>query len=191
MQQKTRCAWAGDDPDYIRYHDFEWGIPLHDDKRLFEMLVLEGFQAGLSWITILKRRDNFRKAFAGFDWKKVAAFDEKKVNELLLDKCIIRNRLKIISAINNASKFMDVRKEFGTFDKYIWQFTSYSTIYPSKPPRVWNDLPTQTPESDAMSKDLKKRGFTFVGSVICYAYMQAIGMVNDHLEGCFCFCNCK
>lgn len=187
MRQKNRCSWAGDDPDYIRYHDQEWGIPVHDDRKLFEMLVLEGFQAGLSWITILKRRENFRRAFAGFDWEKVAAFKDKKIEELMLDSGIIRNRLKIISAVNNAKRFREVRAEFGTFDKYIWQFTNYKALFPPKPPKTWKDLPARTPESDQMSRDLKKRGFTFVGSVICYAFMQATGMVNDHLEGCFRF----
>ena len=187
MHEIQRCSWAGDDPVYCRYHDNEWGIALHDETRLFEMLVLEGFQAGLSWLTILKRREAFRQAFAHWDWKKVASWGTDDIKRLLADKKIIRNRLKIESAINNANRFIAIRKEFGSFDHYIWKFTDYTTLYPSTPPRSWADLPTHTPQSDAMSKDLKKRGFTFAGSVICYAFMQAIGMVNDHMEYCYKF----
>jgi DNA-3-methyladenine glycosylase I len=179
--------WAGNDPVYINYHDNEWGIPLHDDKKLFEMLILEGFQAGLSWITILKKRENFRKAFANWDAKKIAAFTTDDINRLLSDEGIIRNRLKIVSAIKSAACFLAVKKEFGSFDKYIWQFTNYKTLYLPTPPATWGDLPTKTTESDMMSKDLKKRGFNFVGSTICYAFMQATGMVDDHMVGCFKF----
>ena len=185
MQEIIRCSWTGTDPDYCRYHDKEWGVELHDDKRLFEMLVLEGFQAGLSWITILKRRGNFRTAFASWDWEKVAQFNSDDEKRLMLDKGIIRNRLKIRAAINNASSFMKIRKEFGSFDKYIWSFTDYKTIIPSPVPQTWADIPARTPLSDTISKDLKGRGFTFVGSVICYAYMQTIGIVNDHMKSCF------
>ncbi|MBD3343934.1 MAG: DNA-3-methyladenine glycosylase I [Chitinivibrionales bacterium] len=181
----NRCSWAGDDPVYIDYHDNEWGIPVHDDKKLFEMLILEGFQAGLSWITILKRRENFRTAFDNWDWNKIARYDTKDFDRLMNDAGIIRNRLKIKSAINNAQRFIEVRKEFGTFDRYMWQFTNYTTSRPPKPWKSWEEIPARTKESDAMSKDLKKRGFTFVGSIICYAHMQAVGMVDDHIESCF------
>jgi DNA-3-methyladenine glycosylase I len=184
-KQPVRCSWAGTDPVYLDYHDNEWGIPVHDDKRLFEMLILEGFQAGLSWITILKRRENFRRAFDNWDWDKIAGYDDRKIALLLADKSIIRNRLKIRSAVNNAKRFMDVRKEFGTFGKYMWQFTGNTTIVPKSPYKTWKEIPARTPLSDAMSADLKKRGFTFVGSIICYSHMQACGMVNDHVAGCF------
>jgi len=180
-----RCSWAGTDPDYIAYHDNEWGVPVHDDRKLFEMLILEGFQAGLSWLTILKRREHFRKAFSNWDWGKIARYDDKDVQRLLSDRGIIRNRLKIRAAITNARAFIEVRREFGTFDKYMWQFTGNKTLRPEKPPRDWESIPCRTRESDTMSKDLKKRGFSFVGSVICYAHMQAVGMVDDHIEGCF------
>jgi DNA-3-methyladenine glycosylase I len=168
---------------YESYHDTEWGVPVHDDRRLFEFLILEGAQAGLSWITILRKRDNYRSAFDDFDPKKVARYDVRKVKKLLADEGIVRNRLKIESSIGNARAFLEVQKEFGTFDKYVWQFVNHA-------PRVnkWKamrDVPARTPESDAMSKDLRKRGFRFVGSTICYAFMQATGMVNDHLVGCF------
>jgi DNA-3-methyladenine glycosylase I len=170
---------------YRDYHDNEWGVAEHDDKKLFEMLILEGFQAGLSWITILKRRANFRKVFDNWDWDKIARYDKRKIAALLADKSIIRNRLKIVSAVNNAKRFIEVRKEFGTFDKYMWKFTGNRTIIPRRPYKTWKDIPARTPLSDEWSGDLKKRGFTFVGSVICYSHMQACGMVNDHLEGCF------
>ena len=183
----SRCGWANTDPVYIAYHDNEWGEPVHDDRKLFEMLILEGAQAGLSWITILKRRDNYKKAFANWDWKKVAKFTQADVERLMMDSGIIRNRLKIEGTIKNAILFEQVRNEFGSFHKYIWQFTDYKTIYPSKKLCRLEDIPATTPESDAMSKDLKKRGFKFVGSTICYAFMQAIGMVNDHIEGCYKF----
>jgi DNA-3-methyladenine glycosylase I len=180
---KQRCPWASSDPLYILYHDEEWGVPVHDDRKLFEMLTLEGVQAGLSWITILKKRENYRKAFDNFDAKKIARYDDKKVRQLLSNEGIVRNRLKIAAAIKNAQAFLAIQKEFGSFDKYIWQFVG------GKPKiNQWKSLqevPPKTPESDAMSKDLKLRGFKFVGSTICYAFMQATGMVNDHVEGCY------
>ncbi len=180
---KQRCQWAGNDPLYQKYHDEEWGVPLHNDQKLFEMLILEGAQAGLSWITILRKRENYRKAFSNFDAKKIAKYDSKKVEQLLLNEGIIRNRLKIASTIQNAKCFLEVQKEFGSFDKYIWQFTGGKTI--NNRWRTIKEIPTETKESDAMSKDLKKRGFKFVGSTICYAFMQAVGMVNDHTVDCF------
>jgi len=180
---KERCAWPGTDPLYIAYHDEEWGIPLHDDRRLFEMLLLEGAQAGLSWITILRKRENYRKAFDKFDPKKIARYDRKKIKSLLANKGIVRNRLKIAAAIQNAQAYLAVQKEFGSFDKYIWQFVGGRTKRNS-PTDLKKILPTSA-ESDAMSKDLKKRGFGFVGSTICYAFMQAVGMVDDHTANCF------
>jgi DNA-3-methyladenine glycosylase I len=177
-----RCAWAGTDPLYLKYHDEEWGVPLHDDRRLLEMLILEGAQAGLSWITILRKRPAYRKAFDNFDPKKVASYDAKKKRALLADAGIVRNRLKIDAAITNARAFLDVQQEFGTFDKYIWQFVGGSPILNLR--KTMKDVPATTPESDAMSRDLKKRGFRFVGSTICYAFMQATGMVDDHIDGC-------
>lgn len=179
----TRCEWVWYDPLLIEYHDKEWGVPVHEDRLLFEFLVLDAFQAGLSWSIILKKRENFRRAFRDFDPFKIAKFDESKVDRLLQDSGIIRNKLKIQSAIANAKSFLEVRKEFGSFDKYIWQFVNYRTIE-----NRWKsikDLPANTEESDLMSKDLKKRGFRFVGSTICYAFMQAAGMVNDHVINCF------
>lgn len=173
------------EPIYIKYHDEEWGVPVHDDRHLFEMLILEGAQAGLSWITVLKKRENYRKAFDHFDAKKIARYDDKKVEALLQNEGIIRNRLKIRSTILNAKAFLQVQKEFGSFDKYIWQFTGHKTIVNKR--TSMKELPARTPESDAMSKDLLKRGFKFVGSTICYAFMQATGMVNDHLTDCFCY----
>ena len=178
-----RCAWAGSDPLYMTYHDEEWGVPAHDDRHLFEMLILEGAQAGLSWITILRKREAYRKAFAGFDPAKVAKFDARKIERLMRDEGIVRNRLKIEGAVRNARAFLDVQREAGSFDRYIWQFTGGSPKQNSR--KVMKDVPATTPESDAMSKDLKKRGFTFVGSTICYAFMQATGMVNDHTVDCF------
>jgi len=180
---KTRCQWAGNDPLYQEYHDKEWGIPVHDDRKLFEMLILEGAQAGLSWITILRKRENYRIAFDNFDAKKIAKYDSKKVKQLLQNEGIIRNRLKINAAIINAKLFLEVQKESGSFDKYIWKFVNDKPII-----NRWKNLkeiPAKTKESDAMSKDLKKRGFKFVGSSICYAFMQAVGMVNDHTIDCF------
>jgi DNA-3-methyladenine glycosylase I len=178
----VRCGWASAAPN-IRYHDEEWGVPVHDDRKLFEFLILEGAQAGLSWTTILNKRENYRKAFAEFDSKRVARFDRRKIQALLRDPGIVRNELKIVSAIENAKALLRVQKEFGSFDAYIWQFVSGA-------PRVnkftgMNQVPAKTAESDAMSKDLKRRGFNFVGSTICYAFMQAVGMVNDHLVQCF------
>jgi DNA-3-methyladenine glycosylase I len=167
----------------IHYHDHEWGVPLHDDQKLFEFLVLDAFQAGLSWSTILKKRENFRTAFDGFDPKIIADYSEAKVMELMSDAGIIRNQLKIRSTITNAQLFLKVQQEFGSFDKYIWQFTQHKTQV-----NTWKtmaEIPATSPESDAMSKDLKKRGFKFVGSTICYAFMQAAGMINDHLVSCF------
>ncbi len=179
----VRCPWPIDDPMMIEYHDKEWGVPIHDDKLIFEFLILEGMQAGLSWSTILHKRENFRKAFAGFDVEKVARFDGRKIRSLLGDSGIIRNRLKIHAAVNNARQFIKVQEEFGSFDKYIWQFVN------DKPKinrlRSLKDLVATSKESDAMSKDLKERGFKFVGSTICYAHMQATGMVNDHMLSCF------
>ncbi len=188
MQQENnlpRCDWAGTDPLYIRYHDQEWGEPLHDDRALFEMLILEGFQAGLSWITILRKRDAFREAFKNFDWKKIARFDDKEVGLLLQNDKIIRNRRKIEAAVKNARAFEQIRRECGTFDRYIWQFTNYQTSFPAKRAASFDELPTHTAQSDAMSRDLKKKGFSFVGTVICYAFMQAVGMVDDHQRHCY------
>ncbi len=181
---KQRCTWPGDDALMIKYHDEEWGVPVHDDRKLFEFLVLDAFQAGLSWRTILYKRDAFRKAFANFDYKKVAKFDEAKEEVLMQDAGIIRNKLKIKGTITNARLFMDVQKEFGSFDKYIWQFTGGKTIDGKR--KLTSEIPAVSPESDAMSADLRKRGFKFVGSTICYAFMQAAGMINDHLVSCPC-----
>ena len=182
---KTRCTWATSDPLYIEYHDNEWGVPVHDDRKLFEMLILEGAQAGLSWITILKKRDNYRKAFDNFQAAKIARYDDKKVKKLLMDAGIVRNRLKIGATINNAKYFLQAQKEFGSFDAYIWKFVGGKPIQHSF--ESLKHIPPTSSESDAMSKDLKKRGFKFVGSTICYAFMQAVGMVNDHTTDCFRF----
>jgi DNA-3-methyladenine glycosylase I len=181
----NRCHWAESDPVYKAYHDNEWGVPVHDDRKHFEMLILEGFQAGLSWITILKRREHFRKAFVDWDWKKIARFTRRDIARLMNDPGIIRNRLKIEAAINNAKRFEEIRREFGSFDRYIWRFTGNRTFFPSHRVKTFKKLPTHSRESDALSRDLKVRGFTFVGTVICYAHMQSIGMVDDHLAGCF------
>ncbi len=178
-----RCQWCGDDQLYVEYHDKEWGVPVHNDKKLFEMLILEGAQAGLSWITILRKRKNYRKALDNFDPVKIAKYDSKKVKELLKNEGIIRNRLKIAATITNAKAFLKVKKEFGSFDKYIRQFFNGKTIINKC--KDLKNIPAKTKESDAMSKDLKKRGFKFVGSTICYAFMQAVGMVNDHTTDCF------
>jgi DNA-3-methyladenine glycosylase I len=179
----TRCAWAGTDPLYVAYHDQEWGVPLHDDRLLFEFLILEGMQAGLSWATILRKRDNFRRAFDLFEPGLVAQYGEQKVAELLDDPGIVRNRLKVAAAIQNARSFLEIQRELGSFDAYIWQFIG------GKPKKnAWRylaEIPAHTPESDAMSKDLVRRGFKFVGSTICYSFMQAVGMVNDHTVDCF------
>ncbi|MBU5441665.1 DNA-3-methyladenine glycosylase I [Paenibacillus sp. MSJ-34] len=181
----TRCGWVNEDPLYVEYHDREWGVPVHDDGKLFEMLILEGAQAGLSWYTILKKREAYREAFDRFDPYKVARYDGEKIEELMNNAGIVRNRLKINAAVANAQAFLRIVDEFGSFDRYIWQFVG------GKPIRnAWTELkevPAKTAESDAMSKDLRKRGFKFVGSTICYAYMQAVGMVNDHLTSCICY----
>jgi len=180
---KTRCAWVGDDPLHVAYHDMVWGVPVHDDQVLFEFLVLEGAQAGLSWLTILRKRENYRRAFAGFDPEKVAAFRAADVRRLLADPGIVRNRLKVQSAIQNAKAFLAVQEEVGSFDRFMWQFVG------GRPKQnAWTrvkQIPPRTPESDTMSKELRRRGFTFVGSTICYAHMQAVGMVNDHTVDCF------
>ncbi len=181
--QKTRCGWSTSDPLYIEYHDNEWGVPVHDDRKLFEMLILEGAQAGLSWITILKKRENYRKAFDNFDVLKISKYKQTKIEKLLNNAGIIRNKLKINAAVQNAQSFLEVQKEFKSFDKYIWQFVGGKPKLNSF--KSLKEVPAKTKESDAMSKDLKKRGFKFVGSTICYAFMQAVGMVNDHVEGCF------
>jgi DNA-3-methyladenine glycosylase I len=187
MSAKKRCSWPRQDPVkdtlMLKYHDTEWGVPLHDDRKLFEFLVLDAFQAGLSWAIVLKKRENFRKAFGNFDAAKIAKFDKKRVAKLLKNDGIIKNRLKIEATVTNAQKFLEVKKEFGSFDKYIWQFTDYQTICNGF--KSLKQLPAKTPESDAMSQDLKQRGFKFVGSTICYAFMQAAGMVNDHTIDCF------
>lgn len=184
MKNKSRCWWCGDDPLYSEYHDKEWGVPVHDDRKLFEFLILEGFQAGLSWITILRKRENFRKAFKNFDPVKVSRFSKADVEKLLQNVGIIRNRLKINAAVSNARCFLEVQKEFGTFERYIWQFTNHKTLRNPKGLSP-GKIPAFSAESDAMSKDLKKRGFKFVGTTICYAHMQATGMVDDHVEGCW------
>jgi DNA-3-methyladenine glycosylase I len=181
--ENTRCEWASGDPLNQDYHDREWGVPQHDDRQLFELLILEGAQAGLSWLTILKKRENYRQAFDKFNAKKIAAYDKRKVKQLLANAGIVRNRLKIAATIQNAKAFLAIQKEFGSFDAYIWQFVGGAPIR-----NAWKSLkeiPPKTMASDAMSKDLKKRGFTFVGSTICYAFMQATGMVNDHTVDCF------
>jgi DNA-3-methyladenine glycosylase I len=178
-----RCAWAGSDPLYVAYHDQEWGVPVHDDRLLFEFLILEGMQAGLSWATILKKRENFRRAFDNFDPARVALYGDEKVAALLGDAGIVRNRLKVAAAVQNARSFLEVQEESGTFDAYIWLFTGGKTKK-----NAWltlSDIPAHSPESDAMSKDLARRGFKFVGTTICYAFMQAVGMVNDHTVECF------
>jgi DNA-3-methyladenine glycosylase I len=180
--QKVRCGWASGELS-IRYHDEEWGIPIHDDRTLFEFLILEGAQAGLSWNTILNKRENYRKAFNKFDPHRVARYDRRKIQELLRNPGIVRNRLKIASAVENAKAFLRVQQEFGSFDRYIWQFVDGKPrVNKWKSPR---QIPARTKESDALSKDLKRRGFNFVGSTICYAFMQAVGIVNDHAVNCF------
>jgi len=183
MTKRMRCGWCGDDPLYCRYHDSEWGVPLHDDQALFEFLILEGAQAGLSWITILRKRENYRAAFDNFDAVRIARYNASKIESLLQDPGIVRNRLKVGAAVTNAQKFLDVQNEFGSFDAFIWRFVD------GKPRQnAWRSLaeiPASTPESDAMSRELKRRGFRFAGSTICYALMQATGMVNDHTTDCF------
>ncbi len=179
----NKCEWCGEDPLYVDYHDKEWGVPVHDDRLHFEMIILDGAQAGLSWITILKRRESYREAFDNFDALKVSRYSDKKIEELLRDPGIIRNRLKVKSAVTNARAFLGVLKEYGSFDEYIWQFVNHKTRQNKW--KKMSELPAKTLESGTMSKDLKKRGFSFVGSTICYAYMQAAGMVNDHSLDCF------
>lgn len=183
MKTKIRCAWCEKDDLYRNYHDKEWGKPVYDDDLLFEFLILETFQAGLSWYTILSKRENFRKAFHGFDYKKIAQYNEEKVQELLLDAGIIRNKLKVRATISNAISFMKVQEEFGSFSKYIWNFTGGKPIENNR--KSLKEVPSTTPLSDEISKDLKKRGFKFVGSTVVYAHMQATGMVNDHVEDCW------
>ena len=185
MCKKIRCSWAGELPIYINYHDNEWGRPVYDDNRLFEMLVLEGMQAGLSWITVLKKREAFREAFDGFDPTKVAFYDEAKIQELLANEGIIRNRLKVNAAVANAKAFLKVQEKYGSFDEFIWAYVGYTPIT-----NHWEnmgEIPASTPLSEQISKDLKKMGFRFVGSTIVYAFMQATGMVNDHVTDCFVF----
>jgi DNA-3-methyladenine glycosylase I len=184
LADKPRCAWPANELA-IRYHDKEWGRPVHDDRVFFEFLILEGAQAGLSWDTILKKRENYRRAFDGFDAKKIAKYDKRKIAALISDEGIVRNRLKIEATISNAKAFLDVQREFGSFDKYVWQFVGGKPIV-----NLWTglkQLPASTPESDALSRDLRKRGFRFVGTTIIYAFMQATGLVNDHLTTCFCY----
>jgi DNA-3-methyladenine glycosylase I len=183
LDKKKRCAWSGTTPMYVAYHDEEWGVPVHDDRLLFEFLVLEGAQAGLNWSTILRKRDAYRRAFDRFEPRKVAAYDKRKVAALLADAGIVRNRLKIESAIRNARAFLDVQSEFGSFDAYQWRFVDGRPVQNRR--RAVRDIPPRTAQSDAMSSDLKGRGFTFVGSTIIYAHMQAVGMVNDHVVNCF------
>ena len=178
----NRCSWPKSELD-IAYHDTEWGVPVHDDRLLFEMLILEGAQAGLSWSTILKKRENYRRAFDNFDARKIAKYDARKVKSLLADEGIVRNRLKVTATIQNANAFLEVQKEFGSFDTYLWQFVGGKPIQNKR--KSLKEVPSRTPESDAMSKDLLKRGFKFAGSTICYAFMQAVGMVNDHSLDCF------
>ncbi len=179
-----RCEWAGNDPLYVQYHDEEWGRPLHDDTRLFEMLCLEGAQAGLSWITILRKRENYRAAFDGFDPVKIATYDDERCAELLQNPGIVRNRLKVRAFVRNAQSFLKVQAEYGGFDRYIWQFVDGKPMVNHW--RSLQEVPVSTAEAESMSKDLKRRGFTFVGPTICYAYMQAAGMVDDHIVACFC-----
>ena len=182
-KEKFRCPWCTGFDQYIKYHDEEWGVPVHDDNIHFEFLILEGAQAGLSWSTILKKRENYRKAFAEFDPLKVSKFNEKKIEKLLQDPGIVRNKLKVNSAVTNAKKFLEIEREFGSFDKYIWGFVGGEPLVNKR--NALNGVPATTPESDALSKDLIKRGFKFVGSTVIYAHMQACGLVNDHLESCF------
>lgn len=179
---KIRCGWCEKDDLYRKYHDEEWGKPTYDDETIFEFLILESFQAGLSWYTILSKRENFRKAFDNFDYKKIASYSDEKIEELMQDPGIIRNRLKVLATITNAQKFQEIQKEFGSFSKYIWGFVGGKPI--DNKPKALKDVPATTEISDALSKDLKKRGFKFMGSTVVYAHMQATGMVNDHVEDC-------
>lgn len=185
MNEKIRCHWTGDLPIYIDYHDNEWGRPVHDDNKLFEMLILESMQAGLSWITVLKKRDAFREAFDGFDPKKVALYDDEKIEELMANEKIIRHRMKIMAAINNAKMFLEIQNKYGSFDKMIWSYVKYTPIVGH--PKTIEDVPSATPLSYKISKDLKKMGFKFVGSTTIYSFMQATGMVNDHIIDCFVY----
>jgi DNA-3-methyladenine glycosylase I len=180
---KVRCEWGTADPLYVAYHDMEWGVPIHDDSLLFEFLSLEGAQAGLSWLTILRKRENYRRAYDGFDPARIATYDDRKVAALLADPGIVRNRLKVAAFIQNARSFLAVQREFGSFDTYIWQFVGGQPKQNAW--RSLSEIPAQTPESEAMSRDLLRRGFKFVGPTICYAFMQATGMVNDHVVSCF------
>lgn len=187
---KIRCKWVDGGNDlYYDYHDKEWGVPVHDDQTLFEFLTLEAAQAGLSWATILNKREGYRKAFDNFDINKVADYDEDRIAELLVNPDIVRNKLKVNATVVNARQILNVQKEFGNFDQYIWQFTGGKTI--NNQWKLMSDVPSSTPESDAMSKDLKKRGFKFIGTTICYAFMQATGMVNDHTVDCYRYASCK
>ncbi|SHH49641.1 DNA-3-methyladenine glycosylase I [Sporobacter termitidis DSM 10068] len=179
----TRCGWCGTDELYVRYHDEEWGVPVHDDKKHFEFLVLESAQSGLSWLTILRKRENYRAAYDGFDPEKVAKYDEAKINELLSDPGIIRNRMKIEASVNNARRFLEIQKEFGSFDSYIWGFTGGKPVAGSYQSIV--ELPATSELSDKISKDLKSRGFKFLGSITVYSHIQAVGIVNDHIDSCF------
>ena len=186
---KKRCDWSTKDPLYIEYHDSEWGVPVYEDDKLFEFLILETFQAGLSWITVLRKRENFRKAFDNFDYKKIVNYDENKFEELINNAGIIRNKLKIRATISNAQAFMDIQKEFGSFSKYIWGFVNHKPI--NNKWKSMDEIPATTELSDKLSKDLKKRGFKFVGSTVIYAHMQATGMVNDHITDCFRHRSCS
>jgi len=183
IHQDNRCNWPGSNPLMIRYHDEEWGVPVYDDRKLFEFMVLDAFQAGLSWSIVLKKRENFRKALDNFQPKKIALYNDVKIQELLQDTGIIRNKLKIQATVDNAHRFLEIQKEFGSFDRYIWQFTGGKTLVNSW--KTMDEIPAKSKESDVMSRDLKKKGFKFVGSTICYAFMQAAGMVNDHVVSCF------
>lgn len=185
MISPTRCLWPGNDPLYIAYHDEEWGIPEHDDQKLFELLILEGFQSGLSWITILRKREHFRQAFANFDVKTLSQWDDKQFAECLENPLIIRNRLKIHAVRTNAQAFIQIQEKFGSFDRFIWEYVHHQPI--KNHFHEHSDLPAQTDLSERMSRDLKKRGFKFVGPTICYSFMQAAGLVNDHLTSCFCY----
>ena len=185
MKAQSRCQWAGNNLLMIDYHDREWGVPIHDDNKLFEFLILEGAQAGLTWQTVLNKRENYRQAFSDFNPSKIALYGDEDVTRLLNNPGIIRNRLKIASAIQNAKKFLEIQKEFGSFNAYVWRFVNNKTI--NNKIKSLSEIPTTTPESTALSKDLLKRGFKFVGSTICYAFMQAVGMVNDHQRDCFCY----
>lgn len=183
MAPRRRCQWAGSDPLYQAYHDEEWGVPVYDDRRLFEALVLDGAQAGLSWITILKKRENYRRAFDDFDAEKIACYDSAEIERLLADPGIVRNRLKVMSAVGNAKAFLAIRDKCGSFSDYLWQFVNGRPVDNAWPQA--SQVPTVTPQAEAMSRDLKRRGFSFVGPTICYAFMQAVGMVNDHTLDCF------